>query len=156
MDQILSLRAMQRRRAALRASGQRVVFTNGCFDVIHAGHVKLLQRARSFGDVLVLGLNSDASTRRLKGRGRPIVPAKDRAAVLAALACVDYVVFFDEDTPEAIIRALQPDVLVKGGDYRIDQIVGADFVRAAGGSVRRVRLLRGRSTSAMLRRILAL
>ena len=136
-----------------RRAGRHIVFTNGCFDLLHAGHVKLLQKARSLGDVLVVGLNSDSSVRRLKGAGRPLAPAADRAIVLGALACVDYVVTFGEDTPLNLIRQVRPDVLVKGGDYKLNEIVGAEFVRQRGGTVRRFRLVPGRSTSTLMRRI---
>lgn len=133
-----------------RRSGRRVVFTNGCFDVLHAGHVHLLERARRLGDVLVVGLNSDASVARLKGVSRPVNSEGDRAMVLAGLGCVDAVVVFEEDTPFNLIRQLRPDCLVKGGDYTEGQIIGADFVRQNGGQVEVVPLLIGRSTSRIL------
>lgn len=136
-----------------RRAGRRVVFTNGCFDILHAGHVALLEAARREGDVLVVGLNSDASVRRLKGPERPLNGERDRAAVLAALRAVDAVVVFDEDTPLALIRALRPDVLVKGGDYTVDTIVGADVVAAAGGRVVVVPLVAGRATTALVEKI---
>jgi D-beta-D-heptose 7-phosphate kinase/D-beta-D-heptose 1-phosphate adenosyltransferase len=138
--------------AGWRAHGLRVGFTNGCFDILHAGHVALLRQARRSCDRLVVALNADASVARLKGPSRPLTPLADRAAVLAALAAVDAVVAFEEDTPLALIRALQPDVLVKGADYAIDQIVGADVVQAAGGKVVLVDLLPGRSTTALIAR----
>lgn len=156
MGEVISRLKLGQRLAQDRRAGRRIVFTNGCFDVLHAGHVMLLAKAKRRGDVLLVGLNSDASVRRLKGGGRPVVPARDRAAVLAALGCVDYVTFFDEDTPLNLIRSVVPDVLVKGGDYRLNEIVGADVVRAAGGRVIRIRLLPGRSSSAILRKIRAL
>ncbi len=131
----------------LRREGKKIVFTNGVFDILHRGHVDYLARARSFGDVLIVGLNSDRSVRRLKGPDRPLQPQRDRAAILLALRAVDYVVVFGEDTPARLIAQIRPDVLVKGADYRLDQIVGADFVKAYGGKVRRVRLTPGRSTS---------
>ncbi len=130
-----------------------MVFTNGCFDLLHRGHVSLLERARALGDLLVVGLNSDASVRRLKGRGRPLVPEEDRAYVLASLRAVDAVTIFDEDTPLALIRALLPDVLVKGADYRPEEVVGAEVVRDAGGIVHLLSLEEGRSTSGLLERI---
>jgi D-beta-D-heptose 7-phosphate kinase/D-beta-D-heptose 1-phosphate adenosyltransferase len=141
-------------RAGLRRRRKRVVFTNGTFDILHRGHVEYLAAARHMGDVLMVGLNNDASVRRLKGRGRPINPARDRAAVLAALASVDYVCLFGQDTPASMIRRLEPDVLVKGADWKKSKIVGRDTVRAHGGSVRTVRLTAGRSTSGMIRRVL--
>lgn len=131
----------------------RLVFTNGCFDLLHRGHVSLLERARALGDLLVVGLNSDASVRRLKGPGRPLVPVEDRAYLLASLRPVDAVTIFEEDTPLALIRALLPDVLVKGADYRPDEVVGAEVVRAAGGDVHLLPLDEGRSTSGLLERI---
>jgi len=135
------------------ATGQ-VVFTNGVFDLLHAGHIHVLESARALGDALIVGVNTDASVRRLdKGHERPIVPAADRARVLAALACVDCVVLFDEDTPAHIIAALQPDVLVKGGDYNPDTVVGADTVRARGGRVVIIPLLPDRSTTRLVERL---
>ncbi|HEX7049453.1 MAG TPA: D-glycero-beta-D-manno-heptose 1-phosphate adenylyltransferase [Longimicrobiales bacterium] len=131
----------------------RIVFTNGCFDLLHRGHVEYLQAARALGDLLVVAVNTDAGVRRLKGPGRPIIPAEDRAVVLAALGCVDVVTLFDEDTPEALIAALLPDVLVKGGDYRADDVAGADAVRAAGGEVIILPFLDGRSTTDIVHRI---
>ncbi|MDY0211511.1 MAG: D-glycero-beta-D-manno-heptose-7-phosphate kinase [Desulfuromonadaceae bacterium] len=137
----------------LRQMGRKVVFTNGCFDLLHAGHVSYLQRARELGDVLVLGLNSDASVRRLKGESRPLVSETDRAVILAALACVDYVVVFDDDTPMELIALLQPDILVKGSDYTEDNVVGADLVRQWGGRVELMPFISGRSTTALVRKI---
>lgn len=138
--------------ARLRRTGRRIVFTNGCFDILHAGHAAYLRRAAALGDVLVVGLNGDASVRRLKGPGRPLQKAADRAYLLASLACVSHVVVFREDTPAALIEEVRPDVLVKGGDWKGKEIVGADSVRARGGSVRTIRFLPGRSTTAILRR----
>jgi rfaE bifunctional protein nucleotidyltransferase chain/domain len=132
----------------------RVVFTNGVFDVLHRGHVEYLSAARSLGDVLVVGMNTDASVRRLgKGADRPVNPQDDRTYVLAGLAAVDWVTPFDEDTPRALIAALLPDVLVKGGDYTRDTIVGADEVEAAGGRVEVIPLVPGRSTTSILQRV---
>lgn len=140
----------------LRRQGKRIVFTNGCFDLMHIGHTRYLQAARELGDVLVVGVNSDASVRSLnKGPGRPIVPHVQRAEVLAALACVDYVVVFDEPDPGALIRALQPDVLVKGGDWTPDRIVGREVVEARGGRVLTIPLVPGVSTTALVERIQA-
>ncbi|EIZ77183.1 cytidyltransferase-related domain protein [Novosphingobium sp. Rr 2-17] len=133
-----------------RADGARIVFTNGCFDVLHAGHVRLLDLARRQGDVLIVGLNSDASVRRLKGAPRPVNGVDDRAEVLSGLAAVDHVVLFEEDTPLDLIRAIRPDILVKGGDYTADTIVGADIVREGGGQVVVAPLLAGRSTTSIL------
>ncbi|HUI64752.1 MAG TPA: D-glycero-beta-D-manno-heptose 1-phosphate adenylyltransferase [Bacteroidota bacterium] len=154
MGQVLTLSRLERIRKRLRRQGKRVVFTNGTFDILHRGHVDYLARARAMGDVLMVGVNTDASIGRIKGPSRPINRASDRTAVLAALACVDYVCLFGEDTPRRMIQRLLPDVLVKGADWKIPAIVGADVVRAHGGSVRRVRLTRGRSTTALIRRVL--
>ena len=153
LSKVLSREALARRVAALRRRGQRVVFTNGCFDLIHPGHVRYLRAAKRLGDVLVVALNSDASVRRLKGPSRPLVPQRDRCEVMAALEMVDFVIVFGEDTPVALIRRLQPDVLVKGGDWAPDRIAGADIVRARGGSVRSLRFAPGYSTTALTERI---
>jgi D-beta-D-heptose 7-phosphate kinase/D-beta-D-heptose 1-phosphate adenosyltransferase len=142
-------RAVRAVRSAQRR-GERVVFTNGCFDVLHVGHVRSLTQARRLGDRLVVAVNGDASVRRLKGPARPIVPARQRAEVLAALACVDWVVLFHADTPLGLIRALRPDVLAKGGDWSLDTIVGADDVRSWGGRVVRLREVRGVRTSRII------
>jgi len=150
---VLATDEAARWRADLRARGQSVVFTNGVFDLLHAGHVDLLERARALGDALVVGLNTDASTRRLKGERRPLLPEADRARVLAALAVVDAVVLFDEDTPVELVRRLEPDVLVKGADYAEDAIVGKDMVEARGGRVVRLPLVEGRSTSKIVEEI---
>jgi rfaE bifunctional protein nucleotidyltransferase chain/domain len=138
-----------------RAAGQRIVFTNGVFDLLHAGHVSYLRHARSLGDVLIVGLNSDRSVRANKGPGRPITPEAERAEILEALTPVDAVVIFDDETPLDLIKALQPDVLVKGADWGDDAIVGRDIVEQRGGLVVRVPLAPGRSTSAIIRKIIA-
>ncbi|MCH7932986.1 MAG: D-glycero-beta-D-manno-heptose 1-phosphate adenylyltransferase [Gemmatimonadetes bacterium] len=132
---------------------RRLVFTNGCFELLHPGHVEYLTQARALGDVLVVGLNSDASVRRLKGAGRPLVEEADRAAVLAALRSVDVVTLFDEDTPLELISALLPDVLVKGGDYDLDEIVGREAVERAGGEVRVLPFVEGYSTTEIMTRL---
>jgi rfaE bifunctional protein nucleotidyltransferase chain/domain len=129
------------------------VFTNGCFDLLHPGHVETLEKARELGDVLIVGVNSDRSVREMKGTGRPIVPEQERAEVLAALECVDAVVIFDEPTPREIVEALLPDVLVKGGDWASDQIIGREEVEGAGGKVVSVPVVAGYSTSAMVEKI---
>jgi D-beta-D-heptose 7-phosphate kinase/D-beta-D-heptose 1-phosphate adenosyltransferase len=129
------------------------VFTNGCFDLLHRGHTDYLVAARALGDLLIVGLNTDDSVRRLKGEGRPVTAGDDRARVLAALECVDAVTLFDEDTPLDLVTALVPDILVKGGDYEADDIVGADVVRTAGGRVVVLPFVAGRSTSDLIRRI---
>jgi D-beta-D-heptose 7-phosphate kinase/D-beta-D-heptose 1-phosphate adenosyltransferase len=143
-------------RDEARAAGRVVVFTNGVFDLLHRGHVEYLQGARALGDLLIVGLNSDASVRRIKGPQRPLCPQEDRAAVLSALWCVDHVALFDEDTPQRLIEHLLPDVLVKGADYRVDQIVGADVVSQNGGKVIPIDLVPGKSTSALIARIVEL
>jgi D-beta-D-heptose 7-phosphate kinase/D-beta-D-heptose 1-phosphate adenosyltransferase len=140
---------------AFRGSNRdkRIVFTNGCFDLIHRGHVQLLREARNLGDLLVVGLNSDSSARRLKGQSRPLTSEMDRAFVLLSLEAVDYVTLFDEDTPIEVISALEPDVLVKGAEYGAGEIVGEDFVSGRGGTVVRVDMLEGCSTSALIEKI---
>ena len=137
-----------------RALGQRVVFTNGCFDLLHRGHTRLLQQARGLGDLLIVGLNSDASVRSLKGPSRPVLPQDERAELLSALASVDYVVIFEEADPGHTIAALQPDVLVKGADWAKEEVVGMDTVEGRGGRVVTIPLVEGSSTSGIIRRIL--
>jgi D-beta-D-heptose 7-phosphate kinase/D-beta-D-heptose 1-phosphate adenosyltransferase len=136
-----------------RAAGRRIVFTNGVFDLLHPGHVRYLQEARALGDVLIVGVNADESVRRNKGPDRPITNEEERAEVLAALACVDAVVLFAEDTPAEIIRLVQPDILVKGADWAADAIVGRDTVEARGGRVVRIKVEQGYSTTAIVQRI---
>ena len=145
--------SLAERRRRWRILGKSVVFTNGCFDVLHPGHVALLEAARAEGDVLVVGLNSDRSVRALKGEGRPVLPAAERAEALLALEAVDAVVVYDEETPRETIQALLPDVLAKGADWAEDAIVWRAEVLAAGGRVVRVPLVAGRSTSELLARI---
>jgi rfaE bifunctional protein nucleotidyltransferase chain/domain len=140
-------------RAAWRQAGARVVLTNGCFDILHAGHLRLLEEARRLGDALIVALNSDASVRALKGPGRPIIPLLEREEVLLALEPVDAVVSYEEETPARIIATLLPDILVKGADWGEGSIVGRETVEAAGGRVVRVQLLPGRSTSALVSQI---
>jgi D-glycero-beta-D-manno-heptose 1-phosphate adenylyltransferase len=136
-----------------RMMQKRIVFTNGCFDILHRGHLDLLARAADLGDVLILGLNTDASVRRLKGDERPVNGEEDRAFQTASLLCVDAVCLFDEDTPLELIHAVRPDVLVKGGDYTPDTVVGADFVKSNGGTVEIIPLVGGYSTTALLAKI---
>jgi D-beta-D-heptose 7-phosphate kinase/D-beta-D-heptose 1-phosphate adenosyltransferase len=147
------LDALLDERRRWKHEGRAVVFTNGCFDLLHAGHVALLEAARAEGDLLVVGLNSDASVRRLKGEGRPVLPEQERAEALLALEAVDRVVVYAEDTPREVIAALLPDVLVKGADWALDAIVGRPEVEGAGGRVARVALLPGRSTTALVEQI---
>jgi D-beta-D-heptose 7-phosphate kinase / D-beta-D-heptose 1-phosphate adenosyltransferase len=150
---VLSRDALAARAASWRMAGKRIVFTNGCFDLLHSGHLSLLESAAKLGDVLVLAINSDESVRRLKGAERPLVPQAERAALLAALSFVGAVTIFDEDTPLETLQAVRPHVLVKGADYRPDQIVGREFVEAAGGRVALVPLVPDKSTSALVERI---
>jgi rfaE bifunctional protein nucleotidyltransferase chain/domain len=142
--------------ALLRAAGKRIVFTNGCFDLIHTGHTRYLARARSLGDVLVVAVNSDASVRGIKGDKRPINPEADRMETLAALESVDFVTVFGEPDPYRVIEALQPDVLVKGGDWPVEKIIGRDIVEARGGAVVNVPFVEGQSTTGIIERILKL
>ena len=136
-------------------AGQKVVFTNGCFDIVHLGHIDYLEKARALGDRLVLGLNTDASVSRLKGPGRPVVDEYARARLMAALSFVDTVILFDEPTPKELIEALKPDILVKGDDYTVETIVGADFVLDKGGEVKTVDLVKGYSTTTLIEKIKA-
>ena len=150
---VLSLHEAILRFGREKRNGRRVVFTNGCFDLLHPGHIETLEKARNLGDALVVGLNSNRSVRETKGAGRPIVPEWERAEVLAALECVDAVVIFDEPTPREIVAALLPDVLVKGGDWASDRIIGREEVEAAGGRVVLLPVVAGYSTSAMVGKI---
>lgn len=135
--------------AGVRA-GKKIVFTNGVFDLLHVGHIRYLQEARALGDLLVMGVNSDASVKRLKGPTRPIQNENDRAEILAALGCVDFTVIFTEDTPANLIQQVRPDILVKGGDWKIEQIVGGDFVQSYGGKVLSLQFIEGRSTTKII------
>ncbi len=139
--------------SGLRARGRKIVFTNGCFDLFHAGHLRLLNDARKWGDVLVVAINSDASVSKLKGKGRPFVSESGRAALLSSLGCVDYVTVFGEDTPLQLIKELRPDVLVKGGDYKPEEVVGKEIVEEAGGEVKIIPLAPGLSSSSIARKI---
>jgi D-beta-D-heptose 7-phosphate kinase/D-beta-D-heptose 1-phosphate adenosyltransferase len=149
---VIPRRAVRALCAGLRRQGKRIVFTNGCFDILHAGHARYLRHAAALGDVLFVGLNGDVSVRRLKGPGRPVQKASDRAYLLASLSCVTYVAVFPEDTPARLIREVVPHVLVKGGDWKGKEIVGSDVVRAHGGTVRTIRFVPGRSTTSILSR----
>lgn len=153
MGNVVSLEELLRVRKRIKNEGKRAVFTNGCFDILHRGHVEYLRKAKALGDILMVGVNTDSSVRRIKGPNRPVVEEDDRSYVLAALAAVDYVVLFDEDTPYELIRALVPDILVKGADWPVENVVGKDIVEAAGGSVQTIDLLPDRSTSGLLDRI---
>jgi rfaE bifunctional protein nucleotidyltransferase chain/domain len=153
MGRILTLAELLPIRQSLRSEGKRVVFTNGCFDILHRGHVEFLNQAKGLGDVLFVGINSDTSVRRIKGKGRPIVGEEDRAVILANLASVDFVTLFDDDTPLKTIASLLPDILVKGADWGLDEVVGKEVVERAGGVVRTVPLVPHRSTSDIIHTI---
>ena len=150
-NKLVSRSELARIIANIQKSKKRVVFTNGCFDILHAGHIDLLEQAKSYGDYLVVGLNSDSSIKKIKGPNRPIIQEADRARLVAALEVVDYVAFFDEETPYEILRQLRPDVLVKGGDYQIDEIIGHDFIP----DVKVIPLVEGKSTSGIIGKILS-
>ena len=153
-SKIKNLDALTATIATEKARGKRVVFTNGCFDLLHAGHVKYLQKAKNLGDLLILGLNSDASVRRLKGENRPLIDEEERAHLLAALNCIDFVTVFNEDTPLELITALKPDILVKGGDYTPEGVVGKDVVEGYGGRVELITFVDGKSTTGIIEKIL--
>jgi len=155
MGQILDRELLLKERQRLKQEGRRVVFTNGCFDLLHPGHVRYLKQARLLGDALIVALNSDASVHKLKGELRPILKEWERAEVMAALACVDYVTIFSEETPRELIAQLLPDVLVKGGDWSLDTIIGREEVEAAGGTVESLSFIEGVSTTEIIERILA-
>ncbi len=149
-NRIFSNKQLSAQMAVWQFKGKRIVFTNGCFDIIHPGHIAYLSKAKDFGDILVIGLNSDDSVRQLKGENRPIIPEKERAFMLASLRFVDAVVIFDEETPINLIQQLQPDVLVKGKDYKAEEIVGYDIVTAKGGAVETIELVEGFSTTSLI------
>ena len=153
MGRVVSQEEIVRIRQKAREDGQRVVFTNGCFDILHRGHVEYLGAAKELGDMLIVGVNTDSSTKKIKGAKRPIVPLEDRMAVLASLVCVDYVTSFNDETPFELIELLVPDVLAKGGDWKIDEVVGKDTVEKVGGKVVIIDLLEGRSTRDIIGRI---
>ncbi len=154
-EKVLDRNTLKEKVDSLRKAGSRVVFTNGCFDLIHIGHVRYLQEARELGDCLVVAVNSDSSVKQIKEPGRPIIPDGQRAEVVAALGCVDWVTIFDEPDPLVLIRLLKPDVLVKGTDWSEEEIVGAPEVREAGGQVLRIPLVPGSSTSVILEKVRA-
>jgi D-beta-D-heptose 7-phosphate kinase/D-beta-D-heptose 1-phosphate adenosyltransferase len=153
MGNVVARSELVKIRQELRQAGKRVVFTNGCFDILHRGHVDYLTKAKALGDILIVGLNSDDSVRQLKGPGRPIVGEEDRAIILAALTAVDFVSIFAEETPYELIRAVSPDILVKGADWPAEGIVGRDVVEAAGGSVHTIDYLPDRSTTGIIQKI---
>lgn len=149
-EKILSSARLQTVLDSYRAQNKKIVFTNGCFDLLHIGHVRYLEQAKSLGDILVVGINSDASVRHLKGPTRPIQNESDRAEILASLKAVDHTVIFTEETPLRLIQEVKPDLLVKGGDWKIDQIVGSDFVLSNGGEVKSLQFIDGRSTTSII------
>jgi rfaE bifunctional protein nucleotidyltransferase chain/domain len=152
-SKILDQAALNRTLAFWRFKNWKIVFTNGCFDILHPGHINYLAKARSLGNVLIIGLNTDESVKRIKGENRPVLDQNSRATILSSLLFVDGVVFFNDDTPKRLIDQIQPDILVKGGDYRPDDIVGADIVRAKGGEVITINLVEGFSTSSVIKKL---
>ena len=153
MGKVLDRAALAAEAARLRAAGKTLVFTNGVFDLLHVGHLRYLQQARALGDALAIGLNADSCVKRLKGEKRPILPEAERAELLAGLACVDYVCLFEEDDPRELIKAVVPGILVKGGDWPIEKILGRDTVEAAGGKVLSLPFVEGRSTTTIVKDI---
>lgn len=154
MGQVLTMQELLQNVKICRERGKKIVFTNGCFDLLHLGHVRYLRAAKELGDILVVGLNSDDSVRRLKGPGRPLINGAERAEILAALEFVDYVTIFEEDTPINIISAVEPDILVKGGDWPVEKIVGGEIVTRRGGKVIAIPFTEGKSTTGIIKRII--
>jgi rfaE bifunctional protein nucleotidyltransferase chain/domain len=152
-EKIVSIDELLRERARLREEGKRLVFTNGCFDILHVGHIRYLRAARELGDALLVAINSDRSVRELKGAGRPIMNESERAEMLAALSAVDYVTIFDDTSPRSLIAEILPDILVKGGDYNLDEIHGREEVERAGGQVLSLPFIEGASTSSIIEKI---
>lgn len=150
MGQVINKANIESAFKVIRNEGKKVVFTNGCFDLLHVGHVRYLNSAKKLGDILVVGLNSDQSVKKLKGPSRPIQNENDRAEILASLGSVDYVIVFDEETPLELIHQVKPDILTKGGDYKIETIVGSDYVLARGGKVQPLEFVDGKSTSLLV------
>lgn len=155
MGKVVNLDQLIRIRKRAKRDHRKVVFTNGCFDILHRGHIGCLKKAKSFGDLLIVGLNSDSSVKKVKGSKRPIQPQEDRAEILASLGMVDYVCIFEEETPQKMICALIPDVLVKGGDYKKEKIVGKEVVKSHGGRVFTVKEIKAKSTKNIIKRIIA-
>lgn len=153
VDKIVSLPKLKALASKLKAKKKKVVFTNGCFDLIHVGHIKYLEKAKALGGILVVGINSDSSMRKIKGPGRPIIEQNDRALVIAGLESVDYVCIFNETSPHKLIKAIKPNVLVKGADWKLNKIVGANFVKSYRGKTMTIPFVKGRSTSGIIRRI---
>jgi len=152
-SKVVALAELAARRAGFAAAGRKVVLTNGCFDLLHIGHIGYLEQAAGLGDLLIVALNSDESVRRLKGAQRPLVPEAERAQILAALGCVDFVTVFDQDTPERVYRLLRPDILVKGGDWKPDQLPGREIIQEYGGAIVILPYREGISTTALVARI---
>ncbi|HON05592.1 MAG TPA: D-glycero-beta-D-manno-heptose 1-phosphate adenylyltransferase [bacterium] len=153
-NKIKTLKNLKKIVQQLKKQGKKIVFTNGCFDILHAGHLFCFEKAKKLGDILIVGINSDISVRKLKGKGRPIIPEKDRAYLIAGLSCVDYCIIFNEQTPARLIKEINPDVLVKGADYKKDEIVGQDIVKSRGGKVITIPLAEGKSTSMIIKKII--
>jgi D-beta-D-heptose 7-phosphate kinase/D-beta-D-heptose 1-phosphate adenosyltransferase len=151
-SKIKNAKNLSKALALLKRKGKKIVFTNGCFDILHVGHVDYLSKAKRLGDVLVVGLNTDSSVKKIKGKDRPINKESDRAMVLSALSFVDYITLFGETTPEKLIMKLRPDILVKGGDWKIEDIVGGAFVRSYGGKIKRIPFVKGYSTTSIIER----
>ena len=152
-SKVKTLSELKKISEKLRKNAKKIVFTNGCFDLLHLGHICYLEKAKKKGDILIVALNSDSSVRRIKGSKRPILPETDRARIIAALESVDYVVVFNEITPLKVIKALKPNVLIKGRDWKVDDIVGKDVVRSTGGRVATIPLLKGRSTKLIIKKV---
>ena len=153
MGRVVELSELKREISKIRKEKKKIVFTNGCFDILHLGHIHLLKKAKKLGDVLIIGLNSDSSVKKIKGEERPIKDENTRAQILASLEMVDFVVIFKEKTPLRLIKSIRPDVLVKGGDWKESEIVGADFVKSYKGKVKRIKYLKGHSTTQIIKRI---
>lgn len=153
MGKIKTQKEIKGVRNNLKRKGKRIVFTNGCFDILHYGHIKYLQKCKRLGDVLIVGLNSDSSVKKIKGRKRPVTAQKERASILCALECVDCVVIFSESIPDKLIKIISPDILAKGGDWKKEDIVGSSFVKGLGGRVVTIPFVKGYSTTRILRRI---
>ncbi len=153
MGRVVELSELKREISKIRKEKKKIVFTNGCFDILHLGHIHLLKKAKKLGDVLIIGLNSDSSVKKIKGEKRPIKDENTRAQILASLEMVDFVVIFKEKTPLRLIKSIRPDVLVKGGDWKESEIVGADFVKSYKGKVKRIKYLKGHSTTQIIKRI---
>ena len=155
LSKVKTVSALSAKLNSLKSRGSKVVFTNGCFDILHVGHVDYLEKAKRQGNILVVGLNSDSSVKKIKGSARPINRQRDRARVLAALSCVDYITIFSEDTPERLIKKLKPDIIVKGGDWKKKDIVGGSFVESLGGKVVTIPFVPGYSTTSLIKKICA-